>query len=267
MRYLRPGLSWPSPTRLFHTGPRQPLQSLRQTPPKLNPKPRSKQLYSTNQTPPSKSPAPSTPPTPPTNPPLNPPPNSSTRLQTRLQTLLTRLPKPLQPYAARLRGAPITHIVAFLVLHELTAVVPLVGLFATFHYTETGGRVVPTLLGYFQRTTTTTGGGVMVPVLLGQGSQSGKGEKEKSEMELAEEKFARWFRRRGWFGFGEGETTQGNQGNQEGEGGQGQGARVLVEVGLAYVLTKALLPVRIVVSVWATPWFAGVLGGLRRLVR
>jgi hypothetical protein len=43
--------------------------------------------------------------------------------------------------------------------------------------------------------------------------------------------------------------------------------RVLVEVGLAYALTKVLLPVRIVGSVWATPWFAGVLGRLRRVVR
>jgi hypothetical protein len=42
--------------------------------------------------------------------------------------------------------------------------------------------------------------------------------------------------------------------------------RVVVEIGLAYALTKVLLPVRIVGSVWATPWFAGVLGRLRRVV-
>ena len=43
--------------------------------------------------------------------------------------------------------------------------------------------------------------------------------------------------------------------------------RVVVEVGLAYALTKVLLPVRIVGSLWATPWFAGVLGRLGRVVR
>ncbi|KAK4147236.1 uncharacterized protein C8A04DRAFT_25040 [Dichotomopilus funicola] len=228
----------------------------------------SKQPYSTSQTTPNKPP---NPPTPPSASPSNPPPPPQAKLQTRLQTLLTRLPKPLQPYAARLRGAPITHIVAFLVLHELTAVIPLVGLFVGFHYTETGGRVVPTLLGYFQGAASAAGTGTTAVGEGGDGVR--KGEEGKSEMELAEEKFARWFRRRGWFGFGKEEgETQGNQegrtqGGQEGEGGQGQGARVLVEVGLAYVLTKALLPVRIVVSVWATPWFAGVLGGLRRLVK
>jgi hypothetical protein len=42
--------------------------------------------------------------------------------------------------------------------------------------------------------------------------------------------------------------------------------RVVVEVALAYALTKVLLPVRIVASVWATPWFAGVLLRLRSLV-
>jgi hypothetical protein len=42
--------------------------------------------------------------------------------------------------------------------------------------------------------------------------------------------------------------------------------RVVVEVALAYALTKVLLPVRIVASVWATPWFAGVLMRLRGVV-
>ena len=37
----------------------------------------------------------------------------------------------------------------------------------------------------------------------------------------------------------------------------GEGAtRVVVEVGAAWAITKALLPLRLVLSVWATPWFA-----------
>jgi hypothetical protein len=39
--------------------------------------------------------------------------------------------------------------------------------------------------------------------------------------------------------------------------------RIVVEVALAYAITKALLPIRILGSVWATPWFAGVLVRLR----
>lgn len=46
------------------------------------------------------------------------------------------------------------------------------------------------------------------------------------------------------------------------------GSRILVEVATAYAITKVLLPARIVLSVWATPWFARVVlsrvGGLFR---
>lgn len=38
------------------------------------------------------------------------------------------------------------------------------------------------------------------------------------------------------------------------------GTRILVEVATAYAITKVLLPVRIVVSVWAAPWFAKMSG-------
>lgn len=37
-----------------------------------------------------------------------------------------------------------------------------------------------------------------------------------------------------------------------------RGTRVVVEVATAYAVTKALLPVRIMLSLWATPWFARV---------
>ena len=125
-----------------------------------------------------------------------------------------------------------THVVAFLVLHELTAVVPLLGLFGLFHYTEHVplGWMVEHYGGYVR---------------------DGVG------------RFERWFRRKGWFGFGE-------QEEQKGEVLERWEAdpryRVVVEVGLAYALTKVLLPVRIVGSLWATPWFAGVLGRLGRLL-
>jgi hypothetical protein len=44
------------------------------------------------------------------------------------------------------------------------------------------------------------------------------------------------------------------------------GSRILVEVATAYAITKVLLPGRVILSVWATPWFArNVLDGLRRV--
>lgn len=53
-----------------------------------------------------------------------------------LTRLNRRLPKFLHPYTNRLITAPLSHITSFLVLHELSALVPLVALFGVFHYTN-----------------------------------------------------------------------------------------------------------------------------------
>ncbi|KAK4242232.1 hypothetical protein C8A03DRAFT_11521 [Achaetomium macrosporum] len=180
----------------------------------------------------------------------------------RAERILSHLPRPLQRYATRLRGAPLTHVAAFLVLHEITAVVPLLGLFGLFHYAVAGAHLP---VEYLMRN---YGGYV----------EEGVG------------RFERYFRRKGWFGFGNAEDGGGNKaggkmtGRREGAG-QGGGEevlqrwrehggkvddpkyRVVVEVALAYTITKVLLPVRILASVWATPWFAGVLIRLGRIVR
>lgn len=55
------------------------------------------------------------------------------RILTRLNR---RLPKFLHPYTNRLISAPLSHITSFLILHELSALVPLVALFGLFHYTS-----------------------------------------------------------------------------------------------------------------------------------
>lgn len=73
-----------------------------------------------------------------TKPPPPPPPSipskeNPPRILTRLSR---RLPKFLHPYTNRLVSAPLSHITSFLILHELSAVVPLVALFGLFHYTS-----------------------------------------------------------------------------------------------------------------------------------
>lgn len=99
------------------------------------------------------------------------------------------------------------------------------------------------------------------------------------------ERFGRYFGRKGWFGFERvdareagGEVLNKGEGAQEvDKNGNGtieeverkwhvgqKGGRILVEVATAYAITKVLLPVRILVSVWATPWFARVFWGLYR---
>ena len=63
------------------------------------------------------------------------------------------------------------------------------------------------------------------------------------------QRFGKYFRRKGWLGE-EGSKREGSW--RVGEGG----VRVVVEVATAWALVKMLLPLRIVFSVWGTPWFA-----------
>lgn len=96
------------------------------------------------------------------------------------------------------------------------------------------------------------------------------------------QKFGRYFARKGWFGFDKreagntvsniekerGMTVQERVEDvkREGWNASDSGSRILVEVATAYAITKVLLPGRVILSVWATPWFAqNVLGGLRRV--
>ncbi|KAH6987845.1 hypothetical protein BKA56DRAFT_577785 [Ilyonectria sp. MPI-CAGE-AT-0026] len=151
----------------------------------------------------------------------------------RVDRITAKLPRRLQKYTNGLRNAPVSHIVSFLILHELTAIVPILGLFGLFHYTN-----------YIPLTYMTEYFGSYV--------QDGVS------------RFERYFKRKGWFGFGQedNETTNNRSTSEEAmerwHSGDGR-YKVVVEVALAYAITKALLPIRIVCSVWATPWFAGVL--------
>ena len=86
----------------------------------------------------------------------------------------------MQKYTPRLRNAPVSHVVAFLILHEITAVVPLLGLFGLFHYTN----FVPLdyMLGHY-------GGYVSEGV----------------------RRFERYFSRKGYFGFGDNNGAESQQ--------------------------------------------------------
>lgn len=64
-------------------------------------------------------------------------PNSNKQKKPRILTRLNkRLPKFLHHYTNPLISAPLSHITSFLILHELTALVPFVALFGVFHYTS-----------------------------------------------------------------------------------------------------------------------------------
>ncbi|KAK5200650.1 hypothetical protein LTR16_005376, partial [Cryomyces antarcticus] len=128
----------------------------------------------------------------------------------------------------------------------ITAVVPLVGLTATFRYAN------------------------WMPPYISEGKWVAEGA----------EKFGRYFRRKGWLGDEEGGGGRGTWWGR-GEGGVRLVAEYVVllafdvagvrrrhtlwnvvlicwirRVATAWAITKALLPARLVLSVWATPWFA-----------
>ncbi|PYH78534.1 hypothetical protein BO82DRAFT_249604, partial [Aspergillus uvarum CBS 121591] len=154
-------------------------------------------------------------------------------LRARLQRFNDRLPRFLRTYTTPLLGAPATHVTSFLILHELTAIVPLFGLAGAFHY----GNWLPDLTASesFQ-----------------QGTQ----------------RFQRWLRKKGWVDADTQVDLAALEGGAEGGRAQTEGVRLVLEFATAYTVTKFLLPVRIAASVWATPWFARVvLGPLGKGVR
>lgn len=55
-------------------------------------------------------------------------------------------------------------------------------------------------------------------------------------------------KKKGWVGEDGGKARWWGRGEK--------GVRIVVELATAYAITKALLPLRLVGSVWATPWFA-----------
>ncbi|KAF2483247.1 hypothetical protein BDY17DRAFT_324000 [Neohortaea acidophila] len=134
--------------------------------------------------------------------------------QSRIERIESRLPRFLRRIVTPLRNAPLSHVTAFLILHEITAVVPLLGLTAAFHY----GNYLPPFISEW------------------------KWAKEGAE------KYGNYMRRKGWIQ----EDSRTGRWWGRGEGG----IQIVVEIATAYAITKALLPFRLIVSVWGTPWFA-----------
>lgn len=182
---------------------------------------------------------------------------SVSRTQSRLRRLNDRLPRFLRAYTTPLLGAPVTHITSFLILHEITAVVPLFGLVAAFHYGSNNNTWISLSLP-------DRGGGGSFGTAFDEGVS----------------RFGRWLRKKGWVGEEDVEALSAGR-REDGEDTQQgpllskqreerAGTRLILEFATAYAITKAFLPVRIVASVWATPWFARrvlvpVTAGVRRV--
>ena len=158
-------------------------------------------------------------------------PHSKTR--ERLDRWIARSPKFFKPTLRALRDAPASYIVSFLVLHEITAIVPLVGLAYAFHYFR------------------------WLPPYFAEGKWVIEGE----------EKFGKYARKKGWIQEKEekkveSKTREGRarlyeKGKVSKMWNKGEEAgRWLVEFATAYAVVKVLLPLRIMISVWGAPGFA-----------
>lgn len=146
--------------------------------------------------------------------------------QSRLRRFNDRLPRFLRAYTTPLLGAPVTHVTSFLILHEITAVLPLFGLVAAFHY----GAWMPDFTS---------------------------GTDEKHAFDEGTARFGRWLRKKGWVEESDVSTVAGHEvASSDARGKERAGVRLVLEFATAYAITKALLPVRLAASVWATPWFA-----------
>ena len=134
--------------------------------------------------------------------------------RSQIERIESRLPRFLQRIVTPLRQAPISHVTAFVILHEITAVVPLFGLAAAFHYSN------------------------WLPPFISEWKWVSDGT----------EKFGGYLRKRGWI------TEDKRSGKWW---GRGEGSvKIVVEFGAAYAITKALMPLRLLLSAWMTPWFA-----------
>lgn len=171
----------------------------------------------------------------------------------------------LAPYFAELKSKyphaePRSLVVAFVVLHELTALVPLAVLFGAFHYLGAGAALVAWIV---DETYTTSG--------------SGNGWKDtvRNWLREAETKAERVGRRYGLFGWSK-ESKEERRARKTRELDQNEGEeaspvalskeRLLVSgdvanAAAAYLAVKALLPLRILISLRLSPFLANqVLG-------
>ena len=124
---------------------------------------------------------------------------SEPEVKPRLKRLNARLPKFLHRYTIPLLTAPVTHITSFLLLHEITAVIPLLALAGLFHYSQ------------------------WMPPFIGEGKWVSDGV----------QRFGNWFRKRGWLGEVPAIGQDGKEGKMDRRGqwwNRGEGSvRVVVE--------------------------------------
>ncbi|KAF2963511.1 hypothetical protein GQX73_g10059 [Xylaria multiplex] len=235
-------------------------------------------------------------------------PSSTTPHTHRISRILTSasrfLPKRLQSSLQNLRSAPFSHVCAFFVLHEITAILPILGLTYAFYMLDW----VPTswVLGPFAAWAE-DGLKKYVPYFRQKnwfgfkdkdvnGSADWEEALENQLREEVEKERQREGREGGWFvGFSRGIWDRDPAGESAPTGSSGnitiggdsrrtaavwqkmkqaatventeKGYKIGIQIAAAYVITKFLLVPRIALSLWLTPWLARSFVGFRQAVR
>ncbi|BGP23113.1 hypothetical protein Rt10032_c23g6649 [Rhodotorula toruloides] len=163
---------------------------------------------------------------------------------------------------ARLRQSyphvdPPSLLVSFVILHELTALIPVVGLFALLKWLGVGGAIVAWVVDETSEA---------------QGERSDWRTTAKAWLVESEKKTERVGRRYGWFGW-EKETREEREDRRAWENHARAGATEVQDVSperlgvsgdvanaaASYLLVKALLPLRILISLRLSPSLANVI--------
>ncbi|GAA5998747.1 uncharacterized protein JCM10292_007203 [Rhodotorula paludigena] len=175
-----------------------------------------------------------------------------------------RLPRALEPYLARLRAQyphadPPALVASFVVLHELTALVPLVALFALFHALGLGTGLVQWILEHSEDGRDEAAG---------TKDRGGWRDTVRTWLREAEDKTERIGRRYGWFGWDK-ETAEQRKERREREKERGttedrlederlQVGGDVANLAAAYLVVKALIPLRILISLRLSPSLANL---------
>ncbi|KAI9068613.1 hypothetical protein FKP32DRAFT_1608796 [Trametes sanguinea] len=145
--------------------------------------------------------------------------------------------------------------ISFAILHELTAILPVVGLFYGCRALGVGENIVRAV-GQQQGSSGADQSGY-----LAQYRDSWVGERVREWMVEGEVRAERVGRRYGWFGFEKGSkmddpTLEAQTAHAASDLVSGRIAGDVANAVVAYALTKALLPVRIGASLWLSPAFS-----------
>ncbi|GAA5825564.1 hypothetical protein JCM5353_002342 [Sporobolomyces roseus] len=190
----------------------------------------------------------------------------------RLTRPLHTRPASTKSYLGRLKqrypsADPPSLFISFLILHELTAILPLSILFGTFHYLGIGAGIVAWTLSESESTTQPS----LEQEDAGKWTKEGARIKVREWMKEGEDQAERMGRRYGWFGWEKESREERIERKKRLEDEparsvskelSNESLKVSGDVAnlvAAYLVVKALLPLRILVSLRLSPTLANVI--------